>query len=70
MKVADSVIIPSADGVARMITNCLGMPSRAKMGMEVRVATLEVIDPPQLDFASLLVKISKTLFPGIPGDSS
>ena len=56
VQVADSVIVPSEDGMARvMITNCLGMSQRAEMGMEVGVATpMEVIDPPKLDSASLL----------------
>ena len=58
VQVADSVIVPSEDGIVRvMITNCLGMSQRAEMGMEVGVATpTEVIDPPKLDSASLLVE--------------
>lgn len=50
--VADSIVVPSEDGIARvMIINCLGM---SEMGMEVGIATpMEVIDPPKLNFASL-----------------
>ena len=50
VQVADSVVVPSADGIARvMITNCLGMSQRAEMGMEVGIATpTEVVDPPKL----------------------
>ena len=62
VQIADSVVVPSEDGIARvMITNCLGtcMSQRAEMGMVVGIATpTEVIDPPKLDSASLLVKCS------------
>ena len=58
VQVADSVVMPSEDGIARvMITNCLGMSQRAEMGMEVGIATpTEVIDPLKVDSALLLVE--------------
>ena len=58
VQVADAIVEPSADGIARvMITNCLGMSQRAEMGMEVGTATpTEVIDPPKLDCASSRVE--------------
>ena len=62
LQVTDSVVMPSADGIARvMITNCLSMSQRAEMGMDVGIATpIEVIDPPKHDSASLLVECTTT----------
>ncbi len=76
MQVADSVVVPSEDGIARVtITNCLGMSQLAEMGMEVGIATpTEVIDPPKLNSASLLVECNTnppSLDPSVVlGDSS
>ena len=67
VQVTDSVVMPSTDGIARvMITNCLGISQRAEMGMDVGIATpIEVIDPPELDSASLLVELPLALIHGI-----
>ena len=52
----DSVVMPSADGIARvMITNCLGMSQRAEMGMDVGIAT-PTCGRPKFNSASLLVQ--------------
>ena len=40
LQVTDSVVMPSTDGIARvMITNCLGISQRAEMGMDIGIAT-------------------------------